>query len=75
MMVGLLKVFLEQGGIALQINMVSAETLRRAQREPERYRNLQVRLCGWNVYFLDLSPQAQDDLIRSVHEQNNGKYF
>lgn len=65
-MVGLLKVFLERGGIALQINVVSAETLRRAQREPERYRNLQVRLCGWNVYFLDLSPQAQDDLIRSV---------
>ena len=37
-----------------------------AQREPEKYKNLQVRLCGWNVYFTDLEKEAQDNLINSM---------
>ena len=37
--------------------------LRAAQREPQKYKNLQVRVCGWNVYFVNLSKQEQDEFI------------
>lgn len=61
-----LKIYLKQGGFALQINVVSPETLRKAQQNPEAYKNLQIRLCGWNVYFTELDPVSQNDLIRSM---------
>lgn len=49
-----------QGGLALQFNIFDAELLRDAQAHPERYANLQVRVCGWNVRFVDLAPAEQD---------------
>lgn len=60
---GLLLTFLNRGGFAIHFNILDPETLRRAQQEPEKYRNLQVRLCGWNVYFVDLSRQEQEEFI------------
>jgi hypothetical protein len=42
---------------------VSAEELRDAQAHPERYENLQVRMCGWNVRWNDLSKTLQDAYI------------
>ncbi len=62
-MKGLLKAFLNCGGFAIQFNVFDPEELKKAQREPEKYKNLQVRLCGWNVYFVDLSKQEQDEFI------------
>ena len=41
--------FFAGGGVAMNINIVSAETLRDAQRHPEKYENLQVRVAGWNI--------------------------
>lgn len=67
-MVNLLKLYLKKGGFAVHLNVVSAETLRKAQREPDKYRNLQVRLCGWNVYFTDLDIDMQNHLIRSMEQ-------
>ncbi len=64
--IGLLKTYFARGGFAVHINIVDPETLRRAQKEPEKYRNLQVRLCGWNVYFTDLDTDMQNDLIRNM---------
>lgn len=52
-----------QGGMALQFNLFDAALLREAQREPEKYANLQVRLCGWNVRFVDLAPEEQELFI------------
>jgi len=52
-----------QGGMAIQFNIFDAEMLREAQRHPERFSNLQVRVCGWNVRFVDLSPEQQDMFI------------
>lgn len=52
-----------QGGMAIQFNIFDAALLREAQRHPERYANLQVRLCGWNVRFADLGPAEQEMLI------------
>ena len=65
-MYGVLSTYLNGGGSAIQMNVLSPDTLRAAQREPEKYRNLQVRLCGWNVYFTDLDEAAQNNLIDSM---------
>jgi len=52
-----------QGGMALQFNIFDANLLRDAREHPEQYANLQVRLCGWNVRFVDLGPDEQEMLI------------
>ena len=43
--------------------MFSAEELRDAQAHPERYENLQVRVCGWNVRWNDIDRKQQDAYI------------
>lgn len=63
LIVHLLRTYFAQGGLAIQFNIFDAETLRKAQREPEKYANLQVRVCGWNSRFIDLSPEAQESFI------------
>ena len=66
--VSLVKTFFSQGGYALQFNVFDAETLRDAQRHPEKYASLQVRVTGWSVYFTTLAKKEQDQLIlRLVH--------
>jgi formate C-acetyltransferase len=60
----LVRVFLDRGGFELQINVVDADTLRRAQREPEQYRDLIVRIGGYSDYFTALSPEMQAEIIR-----------
>jgi pyruvate-formate lyase len=52
-----------QGGMAIQFNIFDADTLRDAQRNPDKYANLQVRVCGWNVRFVDLAPAEQETFI------------
>lgn len=52
----------------LQFNIINKETLLAAKREPENYRNLLVRVAGYSAYFVDLSPDLQDDIIaRTEH--------
>jgi len=64
-----LRTFLSLGGIQLQMNVVDAETLKAAQREPEKYRDLVVRVWGFSAYFVDLSPGYQEDVIaRTMHD-------
>ncbi len=62
---GLVKTFMKGGGAEIQFNIFSPETLRDAQAHPEQYSTLQVRLCGWNVFFVDLSRAEQDEFIRA----------
>lgn len=52
-----------RGGMAIQFNIFDAALLREAQRHPEKYANLQVRVCGWNVRFIDLAPDEQQLFI------------
>jgi len=61
---GLLTTFMERGGFSVHFNILSPDALINAQREPEKYRNLQIRLCGWNVRFIDLERSVQDEFIR-----------
>jgi len=65
-LVTLIRAFIAQGGSGLQFNIFDAETLRDARRNPEKYANLQVRVCGWNVRFTDLTPEAQETFIRQA---------
>jgi len=51
------------GGLVIQFNIVDASTLRDAQRHPERYANLQVRVCGWNVRWNEIPPVEQEKFI------------
>lgn len=55
-----------KGGMAIQFNIFDAEILRNAQKNPENYASLQVRVCGWNVRFNDLSSEEQDVFIRKA---------
>lgn len=63
-LIGLVKTFIAKGGLALQINVLDPAVLRKAQEQPEKYPNLQVRLCGWNVLFVNLKKADQDEFIR-----------
>ena len=60
----LIKVFLDNGGFCVQGNIVSQATLKDAQLHPEKYSTLQVRVCGWNEYFVKLSKVKQDMFIK-----------
>ena len=60
----LVEVFHKNGGSVIQFTVFSAEELRDAQAHPEKYENLQVRVCGWNVRWNDLSKSEQDAYIR-----------
>ena len=48
----------------IQFNIVNRETLLAAQKDPEKYRNLLVRVAGYSAYFVDLTPALQNEIIR-----------
>ncbi len=56
--------YFEEGGMELQLNVVSSDTLRDAQKHPENYRDLVVRVAGFSAYFVEVFKGCQDDLIR-----------
>lgn len=64
-----LRGYVENGGTALQINMLDADMLRDAQQHPENYRHLLVRVTGYNAYFTAIGKELQDEIIaRESHE-------
>ena len=53
----------------IQFNVINADTLRKAQKDPQKYRNLIVRIAGYSAYFVDMTPDLQNDLIaRTAHD-------
>ncbi|MBE0685032.1 MAG: hypothetical protein IH585_03450, partial [Anaerolineaceae bacterium] len=60
---GFLRGYIENGGTALQINMINADILREAQKNPENYRHLLVRVTGYNAYFTSIGKELQDEII------------
>ena len=67
-MEALVRAFFAQGGALIQFNVFDVAELRDAQAHPERYENLQVRVCGWNVRWNDLPKKEQDAYIRRAEE-------
>jgi formate C-acetyltransferase len=64
----LVRSYFRLGGHHIQFNVVTAATLRAAQAEPEKYRDLIVRVAGYSDYFCDLTRALQDDIIaRTEH--------
>jgi formate C-acetyltransferase len=68
----LVEIFHRNGGSVIQFTVFSAEELRDAQAHPEKYENLQVRVCGWNVRWNDLSKVEQDAYIRRADNVMKG---
>ena len=64
----LLRVFQESGGMHVQCNVVSADTLKDAQKHPEEYPGLMVRVAGYSAQFAELDVSVQNDIIsRTEH--------
>jgi formate C-acetyltransferase len=64
----LIRIFVDQRVDQIQINTVSGETLRAAQQEPENYRDLSVKIAGYNARFVELHEELQETIIaRTVH--------
>lgn len=67
----IIKAFMERGGMEIQFNCVSRETLLDAQKHPEQYRDLLVRVSGFSAYFTKLSKDIQKEVIdRNEHAFN-----
>ena len=64
-----LETFARLGGQSIHMNCFDAKTLRAAKAHPEKYPDLQVRVCGWNVRWNDLSPREQDHFIATAEAQ------
>lgn len=62
----LIKTYIDLGGHQLQINTVNRDTLLDAQKHPEKYRNLIVRVWGWSGYFVELDKCYQDHIIKRI---------
>ncbi len=65
----LVKTFVELGGHQLQLNAVNTEVLKAAQADPDRYRQLVVRIWGWSAYFVELDREYQDHVLRRQQYQ------
>lgn len=64
----MLNVYFQKGGQELQINVVDTAALRAAQKNPEQYRDLVVRVAGFSEFFVNLTPDMQEEIIaRTEH--------
>jgi formate C-acetyltransferase len=61
--------FIDQKIFHMQTNVVSSETLRAAQKDPKKYRDLVVKVAGYNAFFTQLTDDLQDTIIaRTEHK-------
>lgn len=61
--------YFQQGGAQMQFNIVNQETLIEAQKHPEEYSDLIVRVAGYSAYFTQLSREVQEDIIARTQER------
>jgi formate C-acetyltransferase len=64
----LVRGYFKMGGHHIQFNVVTAATLRKAQANPEQYRDLIVRVAGYSDYFCDLTKALQDEIIARTEQ-------
>ena len=68
-LVGLIRSYFKLDGHHIQFNVVNADTLHKAQKNPELYRDLIVRVAGYSDYFCDLSEALQNEIIARTEQQ------
>ena len=64
-----LRGYIENGGTALQINILDSDMLRDAQKHPDDYKHLLVRVTGYNAYFSSIGRELQDEIIARQEHQ------
>jgi len=64
----LVRAYFKMDGHHIQFNVVTVDTLKKAQAEPEKYRDLIVRVAGYSDYFVDLSPELQQEIIKRTEQ-------
>ena len=67
--VALVRGYFDRKGSHMQFNVVSRETLRDAQKHPEKYKSLVVRVAGYSALFTTLSKGLQEDIINRTEQQ------
>ncbi|MGL4992386.1 MAG: glycyl radical protein [Sarcina sp.] len=67
-LVNLVKGYFEEDGMHVQFNVIDRETLLEAKKNPEKYRNLVVRVAGYSAQFISLDPGVQDDIINRTEQ-------
>ncbi len=67
--VSLIDRYFAAGGSQMQFNIVSKKRLLEAQKDPEKYSNLLVRVAGYSAYFTQLSKEVQQDIIERTEEK------
>lgn len=68
-LVNLIDYYFALGGMQMQFNVVSKETLLRAQQDPSKYRHLIVRVAGYSAYFVNLEKTVQQDIIERTEKR------
>lgn len=67
---GLVRTYFRYGGHHIQFNVVDTPTLRKAQAEPEQYRDLLVRVAGYSDYFVDMGQDLQEEVILRTAQES-----
>lgn len=67
--VNMIDQYFAMGGNQMQFNVVSKKTLLNAQKNPDKYANLLVRVAGYSAYFTQLSKDVQEDIIARTEEK------
>ncbi|MEA4853707.1 MAG: glycyl radical protein [Christensenella sp.] len=65
----LIRSYIDLGGSQVQFNVVSADTLRDAQVNPEKHAGLVVRVAGYSAFFNEISKEVQDSIIQRTEQQ------
>jgi formate C-acetyltransferase len=65
----LIRTYFDKGGFHVQFNIVSTEMLKEAQKLPEKYRDLLVRVATYSAFFTDLGPECQQEIIDRIEFQ------
>lgn len=68
-LMALFRTHFKLGGTLINVNIVDAKTLRAAQKEPEKFPDLIVRVTGFTSYFIMLSPEFRDFVIKRIIEE------